>query len=100
MAEKSPSPIPKAIAGASLLTDVALNKYQYHLPLYRQSKIMKSNGILVSDKTLANWVMASGEALTKVYGINLIGMRQCAIYIKYYEISHTLYPSLRDCVMG
>lgn len=67
MAPKSPAPLPKAIAGASLLTDVVLNKYQYHLPLYRQSKIMQSYGITISDKTLANWVMASGEALLKIY---------------------------------
>jgi len=67
MAPKPPAPLPKAIAGASLLTDVALNKYQYHLPLYRQSKIMQSYGITLSDKTLANWVMASGDALLKIY---------------------------------
>lgn len=67
MAPKTPAPLPKAMAGASLLTDVILNKYQYHLPLYRQSKIMQSHGITVSDKTLANWVMASGDALFKIY---------------------------------
>lgn len=67
MAPKPLAPLPKAIAGASLLTDVALSKYQYHLPLYRQSKIMKSYGVTISDKTLANWVMASGDALLKIY---------------------------------
>lgn len=67
MAPKPPCPLPKAIAGASLLTDVVLSKYQYHLPLYRQAKIMQSNGITQSDKTLANWVMASGDALLKLY---------------------------------
>jgi len=67
MAPKVPAPLPKAIAGASLLTDVVLNKYQYHLPLYRQSKIMQSYGLTLSDKTLANWVMASGGALLKIY---------------------------------
>jgi transposase len=67
MAPKPPAPLPKALAGASLLTDVALNKYQYHLPLYRQSKIMKSYGITLSDKTLANWILSSGDALLKVY---------------------------------
>ncbi len=67
MATKPAAPLPKAIAGASLLTDVILNKYQYHVPLYRQSKIMQSQGITMSDKTLANWVMASGEALVKIY---------------------------------
>ena len=67
MAPKPQAPLPKAIAGASLLTDVVLNKYQYHLPLYRQSKIMKSHHITISDKTLANWVMESGDALLKIY---------------------------------
>ena len=67
MAPKPPAPLPKAIAGASLLTDVVLSKYQYHLPLYRQSKIMQSCGISISDKTLANWVMGAGDALLKVY---------------------------------
>jgi transposase len=67
MSPKTPAPLPKAIAGASLLTDVVLNKYQYHLPLYRQSKILRSHSITISDKTLANWAMSSGDALTKVY---------------------------------
>ena len=67
MAPKPAAPLPKAIAGASLLTDIILDKYQYHLPLYRQSKIMKSYGITISDKTLANWVMGSGEGLMPVY---------------------------------
>ena len=67
MAPKPAAPLPKAIAGPSLLTDVILNKYQYHLPLYRQSKIMKSYGLTISDKTLSNWVMDSGEGLLQVH---------------------------------
>lgn len=67
MAPKPPAPLPKAIAGPSLLTDVILNKYQYHLPLYRQSKIMQSRAITVSDKTMANWVTGAGLALWEVY---------------------------------
>ena len=67
MAPKTLAPLPKAIAGPSMLTDVILNKYQYHLPLYRQSKIMCSYGITISDKTLANWVISSGDVLMKVY---------------------------------
>jgi len=67
MAPKPQAPLPKAIAGSSLLTDVALNKYQYHLPLYRQSKMMQSSGLIVADKTLANWVLSSGKLLLPVY---------------------------------
>lgn len=67
MAPKPPAPIPKAIAGASLLTDVIVSKYHYHLPLYRQSKIMQSHSLCIPDNTLGNWVMKCGEGLLKVY---------------------------------
>lgn len=84
MAPKPQAPIPKAIAGASLLTDVILNKYQYHLPLYRQSKIMKSHFLTLSDKTLANWVMQSGDALLKVYEAMWVILRN-----RYLQIDET-----------
>lgn len=61
------APIIKGMAGASLLTDVILNKYQYHLPLYRQSKIMKSHGISIPDNTLGNWIMKLGDGLLPLY---------------------------------
>jgi transposase len=67
MAPKPAAPLPKAIAGPSLLTDIVLSKYQYHLPLYRQSKIMKSYGIDILDKTLTNWVMRCGDGLLPMY---------------------------------
>ena len=60
MAEKPMSPIPKAMAGASLLTEIVIKKYQYHLPLYRQSKIYASYDMLIPDNTLGNWVMRLG----------------------------------------
>lgn len=66
MAEKPASPIPKALAGASLLTEIVINKYQYHLPLYRQSKLYASYELLIPDNTLGNWVMSLGESLSSL----------------------------------
>lgn len=63
MAPKEPSPVPKCLAGASLLAHVIINKFQYHLPLYRQSKILASQGIEISDSTLGHWIKQSGEVL-------------------------------------
>jgi transposase len=63
MAPKLPSPVPKCLAGASLLADVIVRKFQYHLPLYRQSKILASQGIEISDSTLGHWVKQSAEVL-------------------------------------
>ena len=62
-AEKEPSPIPKSMAGASLIGDVIISKYEHHLPLYRQSKILAGLNIDIPDNTLGKWVMQSGEAL-------------------------------------
>lgn len=84
MAPKPSAPLPKAIAGASVITDVALNKYQYHLPLYRQSKIMQSYGMTISDKTLANWTMKSGDALMKIYEAMWIILRH-----RYLQVDET-----------
>lgn len=63
MAPKEPSPVPKCLAGASLLASVIINKFQYHLPLYRQSKILASQSIEISDSTLGHWIKQSGEVL-------------------------------------
>jgi len=52
MAPKPKAPIPKALAGGSLLTEIIVNKYQHHLPLYRQSKILASYNALIPDNTL------------------------------------------------
>ena len=67
MAPKPKAPIPKALAGGSLLTEIIVNKYQYHLPLYRQSKILESYNALIPDNTLGNWVLQSGNGLIPVY---------------------------------
>lgn len=67
MSPKEPAPIPKALAGGSLLTEVIINKYQYHLPLYRQSKIFASHQAIIPDNTLGNWVMKVGDALMPLY---------------------------------
>ena len=39
-ATKPPQPIPKSIAGPTLLASILTNKYEYHLPLYRQEKMI------------------------------------------------------------
>ena len=56
-------PIMKSKASAGLLTEVIINKYRFHLPLYRQNKILAQFGIDVPDNTLGGWIMKSAEQL-------------------------------------
>lgn len=67
MSPKEPAPIPKSMAGAGLLAEVILNKYHYHLPLYRQSKIFATYHAIIPDNTLGNWVMQTGTGLMPIY---------------------------------
>ncbi len=62
-----PTPIPKSIATASLLAQVITSKYQYALPLYRQEQMFRQFDIDLNRKTLAEWMMRSGDLLESVY---------------------------------
>ena len=67
MAPKPKAAVPKALAGDSLLAEVAIGKYAYHLPLYRQSKMLAGYHVLIPDNTLGNWVVQSGTCLMPIY---------------------------------
>jgi len=62
-----PTPIPKSIATASLLSQIITSKYQYALPLYRQESLFKQYGIELSRKTMSDWMIRSGEILQPIY---------------------------------
>ncbi len=65
-AKKPEQALPKCLADASLITDVAIKKYQHHLPFYRQSKILKQQDIDIPDNTLGNWVMNGADLLQPI----------------------------------
>jgi transposase len=49
-------PIPRGMAGASLLAHVATAKFCDHLPLYRQAEIYARNGVDLDRGQLAEWL--------------------------------------------
>jgi len=56
-------PLAKSKASASLITDVIVKKYCYHLPFYRQSKMLAHLNMNIPDNTLGGWVMRAAEHL-------------------------------------
>lgn len=62
-ADKPEQPLGKCMATEKFVADVIINKYQYHLPLYRQSKMLAHIGADIPDNTLGNWVMHAADAL-------------------------------------
>ena len=50
-----PAIIPRSIASASLLSYIMIQKYQDHLPFYRQEVLFKRFGIEISRQDMSNW---------------------------------------------
>ena len=59
--------IPKGMASESLLADILINKYVYHLPFYRQIQKYKELGVVLSDATIGDWFAAVCSKLRPLY---------------------------------
>ena len=61
------APIPRCLAAPGLLAWTIVQKYQFHIPLYRQSQIYLSQKVLLSDSTLGGWIGQCGKLLQPVH---------------------------------
>ena len=59
--------IPKGMASESLLADILIDKYVYHLPFYRVIQKYKELGVLLSDSTIGDWFNAVCSKLRPLY---------------------------------
>lgn len=59
-----PQPIHKCMASASVLTDIVISKYFYHLPFYRVIQKYRELGVRVSSSTINDWFNATCERLS------------------------------------
>ncbi|MCS2305091.1 transposase [Bacteroides ovatus] len=57
-------PIYKGMPGASMLAEVLLQKYEYHVPFYRQVKQLEHLGVKLSKNTLDGWFRPVCELLS------------------------------------
>ncbi len=51
----------------ALVADVVVQKYAWHLPLYRQAQMMAAEGIEIDRSTLAHWVGFAAFELMPIY---------------------------------
>ena len=64
-----PSIIPRSIASASLLSCIMIQKYQDHLPFYRQEVQFQRIGIEISRQDMSNWQQQVYEKLIPLFGL-------------------------------
>jgi len=62
--EPAPSrPIPRSMAGPSLLAYILVSKFDDHVPLYRQNEIFARMGADIPDTTMVDWCGGAMKAL-------------------------------------
>jgi len=66
-ADKPAQAIEKCAAAPGLIAHIAVGKYADHLPLHRQEKILKRNGIHVSRSTTCDWMRQCADALVPLH---------------------------------
>ena len=60
-------PLPKSNAGASLLAELIMNKYLYHLPFYRQIAQFRLQAVKIPASTVNDWFIGSSDLLRALY---------------------------------
>ena len=63
-------PIHKCMASAALLTMIFINKFIYHLPLYRTLKQIIQMGVPLPSSTLESWVKLGAELIRPLYALH------------------------------
>jgi transposase len=62
-----PAVFEKSFADVSVLAGLLIDKFVYHLPLYRQHQRLLQAGIRLSRGTLTQWVQRAAELLEPIY---------------------------------
>ncbi|MDH4274108.1 MAG: IS66 family transposase [Gammaproteobacteria bacterium] len=66
-------------ADVSVLAGLLIDKFVYHLPLYRQHQRLRDQGIELSRATLDNWVKRAIALLNPIYDAQLLSVHQSTI---------------------
>jgi transposase len=69
IAPVEPAMIPKSIASDSVLATIFTQKFEMHLPYYRQEKQFEQIGVVISRQDMANWQQQAYEKLEPLFAI-------------------------------
>lgn len=82
-------PVDKCIADATLLAEILLQKYEYHMPFYRQIQQFRHLGMKgLSESTLDGWFKKTVELLKPLYEV----LKQEVFDCDYIQADETTVP--------
>lgn len=81
-------PIYKGLPGASLLAEILLQKYEYHVPFYRQVREFHHLGLKIPENTLHGWFKPACELLKPLYD----ELKKQVLTTDYIQVDETTLP--------
>ncbi len=83
-----PAPLHKCMADASLLADIIISKYHYHLPFYRVIESYKELGVSISASTINDWFKSVVGKLKPIYDL----LRAHVLACDYVQVDESTLP--------
>ena len=83
-----PAPLHKYMADASLLADIIISKYVYHLPFYRVIETYKELGVTISASTINDWFKAVVGKIKPIYDL----LRAHVLACDYVQVDESTLP--------
>ena len=85
-------PLPRSNAGASLLADLLLSKYMYHIPFHRKIAMFKHAGVNLSASTINGWFIGSSDLLRALY----FRLREIVLSTDYIQVDESTVPVVNN----
>jgi transposase len=85
-------PLPRSNAGASLLSELLIGKYVYHLPFHRTIARFKMAGVSIPASTVNGWFFGSSDLLRALY----YRLREIVLATDYIQVDESTVPVISD----
>lgn len=85
-------PLPRSNAGSSLLAELMMNKYCYHLPFHRQIAMLKMVGVRSPASTVNGWFQGSGDLLRALY----LRLKDIVLESDYIQVDESTIPVINN----
>lgn len=85
-------PLPRSNAGASLLAELMMGKYMYHLPFHRQISLFKLEGLRIPASTVNDWFAGCGDLLRALY----YRLKEIVLQSDYIQVDESTVPVINN----
>jgi transposase len=85
-------PLPRSNAGASLLAELLMGKYMYHLPFHRQIAMFKLEGVRIPASTVNDWFAGCGDQLRALY----YRLKELVLESDYIQVDESTVPVINS----